>query len=91
MGSKARIAKYIVPIIQKCIDDNVVKSYIEPFAGGANIIDKISCNQKIGNDIRKSLIALLSYVQTNGILPDYISYSEYAEPPIYHNIYGGVW
>lgn len=34
MGSKSRIAKYIVPIIQKCIDDNGLEYYIEPFVGG---------------------------------------------------------
>ena len=33
MGSKSRIAKYIVPILQKCIDDNNITTYIEPFAG----------------------------------------------------------
>ena len=41
MGSKSRIAKDIVPIIQKCINDNNIQVYIEPFVGGANIIDKI--------------------------------------------------
>lgn len=41
MGSKSRIAKDIVPIIQKCIDDNNLETYIEPFVGGANVIDKI--------------------------------------------------
>ena len=34
VGSKARIAKDIVPIIQKCIDENAVNRYIEPFVGG---------------------------------------------------------
>ena len=34
MGSKSRIAKYIVPIIQKYIDDNEVTKYVEPFVGG---------------------------------------------------------
>ena len=27
MGSKSRIAKYIVPIIQKCIDDNNIRLF----------------------------------------------------------------
>lgn len=31
MGSKSRIAKYIVPIIQQCIDDSHSDTYIEPF------------------------------------------------------------
>ena len=42
MGSKSRIAKDIVPIIQKCIDDNNIETYVEPFVGGANVIDKIN-------------------------------------------------
>lgn len=60
MGSKSRIAKHIVPIIQKYIDDNNIKYYIEPFVGGANIIDKIKCANKIGTDKNKYLIALLN-------------------------------
>ena len=31
MGSKSRIAKDIVPIIQECINDNNLETYIEPF------------------------------------------------------------
>ena len=34
MGSKSRIAKDIVPIIQKCIDDNSLDTYIESCVGG---------------------------------------------------------
>lgn len=59
MGSKARIAKYIVPIIQQYIDENNITTYVEPFVGGANVIDKIKCKQKIGSDKNKYLIALL--------------------------------
>ena len=46
VGSKNRISKYLVPIIQNYINDNC-KGYIEPFVGGANIIDKIKQNQTI--------------------------------------------
>ena len=46
MGSKSRIAKHIVPIIQRYIDENNIKKYYEPFVGGANIIDKIDCPKK---------------------------------------------
>lgn len=56
MGSKSRIAKDIVPIIQKCINDNNIDIYIEPFVGGANIIDKIKCKSRIGNDSNEYLI-----------------------------------
>lgn len=59
MGSKAKYAKYIVPILQKCIDDNQVDTYIECFVGGANIIDKIKCKNRYGFDRSNTLIALL--------------------------------
>lgn len=65
MGSKSRIAKYIVPIIQKYIDETNCKYYLEPFVGGANVIDKIKCNTKIGSDKNKYLIALLQRAQAN--------------------------
>ena len=46
-GSKNRLARYIVPILQQYIQDNNIKTYIEPFVGGANIIDKkIICDTK---------------------------------------------
>lgn len=63
MGSKSRIAKYIVPIIQSYIDATKAEKYIEPFVGGANIIDKIICKEKYGYDKNKYLIALLQRVQ----------------------------
>jgi len=59
MGSKARYAKYIVPILQDCIDKNNVEEYCECFVGGANIIDKINCAKRIGYDFNEYLIALL--------------------------------
>ena len=46
VGSKNRISKYLVPVIQNCINGNC-KGYIEPFVGGANIIDKIKQNRTI--------------------------------------------
>lgn len=59
MGSKSKYAQYIVPILQKVINDRGVDLYIEPFVGGANIIDKIKCNKRIGYDRSDTLIALL--------------------------------
>ena len=40
-GSKARLIKDILPYIQNCIDSNKVNLYIEPFVGGANVIQHI--------------------------------------------------
>lgn len=59
MGSKNKYCPFIVPIIQKAIDDNNIKEYIEFFVGGANVIDKIKCDSRIGYDRSKTLIALL--------------------------------
>lgn len=81
-GSKNRISKYLVPIIQKYIDDNNIKIYIEPFVGGANIIDKISCEQKIGSDYNEDLIALLKYMQCDNnlrIAPSECAFEHYAD------------
>ena len=73
MGSKSRIAKHIVPIIQDYIDTNNITKYVEPFVGGANVIDKINCNEKYGFDKNKYLIALLKRVQENKPLYDEVS------------------
>lgn len=71
MGSKSKYAKYIVPILQKAIDDNNITCYIECFVGGANIIDKIKCEKKIGYDNSDTLIALLQQAQKDfSILPE---------------------
>lgn len=70
-GSKSRIAKYIVPIIQECIDNNEITEYYEPFVGGGNVIDKIACESRFGSDSNKYLIALLNHVSHGGNLyPD---------------------
>jgi DNA adenine methylase len=63
MGSKSRIAKDIVPIIQKCIDDNNITEYYEPFCGGCNIIDKIKCENRYANDSNHYLIDFWKQLQ----------------------------
>ena len=79
MGSKSRIKKYIVPILQHIIDKNKIKLYIEPMVGGANIIDSIKCDVKVGNDISTPLISLWQHLQeTNGLdLPDDVTREHY--------------
>lgn len=71
VGSKAKLSKYIVPILQDYIDKNEIKSYIEPFVGGANIIDKIECESKIGIDIDPLVIDLH---RINAINPCFLDY-----------------
>lgn len=62
MGSKSRIAKHILPIILK--DRTEGQYYVEPFVGGANMIDKVDGN-RIGSDNSKYLIALWIGLQKN--------------------------
>jgi DNA adenine methylase len=58
MGSKARHASELLPIILK--DHTPDMWYIEPFVGGANMIDKVPADYKrIGCDINEYLIVLL--------------------------------
>ena len=68
LGSKSRIAKDIVPIIQRCIDEVQPMAYLEPFVGGGNVIDKITYSQKIGADVNPYLIGLLKHVADGGEL-----------------------
>lgn len=81
-GSKNRLAKYIVPIIQKYIDNSNANVFIDCFVGGANLIDKISCERKIASDINPDLIALLKYIQQDNeinIAPESCDFEHYAD------------
>ncbi|KFZ25989.1 MAG: D12 class N6 adenine-specific DNA methyltransferase [Candidatus Izimaplasma bacterium HR2] len=80
VGSKNRLCKYIIPIIQEIIDDSNCDGYLEVCVGGANVIDKINHNNKIGSDIHKELIALLNYIKIlNNPLPTTITEEEYKQ------------
>lgn len=76
MGSKARIAKEILPIILKDRQPN--QYYVEPFVGGCNIIDKVD-GLRIGNDINHYLIALFKALQNGWIPPTLITEDYYNE------------
>lgn len=79
MGSKSRIVDNILPIIQERLRDYNIKTYIEPFCGGANVIDKVQCDIKIASDNQKYLIALLKNVQKVTELPDLLTREHYSE------------
>lgn len=81
MGSKSRIAKFIVPILQNAIDKTGY-NYYEPFCGGCNIIDKIKAKKRYASDNNKYLIALWKYLIDN---PNY-NYPE----EISHELYSAV-
>ena len=79
IGSKNKIAKELAPIIQSYIDVNTV-GYLEPFVGGANMIDKISHPNLIGCDIHPQLIAVLTKARDDvNNIPDEISEDLYLE------------
>lgn len=62
VGSKRRIKKYILPILQEAIDSSSATVYIEPFGGGANVIDDIKCENRYYYDVHPQLTALLEHV-----------------------------
>lgn len=77
VGSKNKLSKDLVPIIQSYIKNDVV-GYLEPFVGGANMIDKIKHDNKIGYDIHEELIELLIQAQNNPeAIPNSITKDEY--------------
>lgn len=55
MGSKARFAKHILPIVLEGRTE--AQTYVEPFAGGMNMIDKVD-GKRIANDIHTELIEM---------------------------------
>lgn len=80
MGSKSRIAKHIVPIIQQYIDDNSPSWYIEPFCGGCNVIDKIKYERKIASDKQYYLIEFLKNLDKLSQLPkDFVTREHYSD------------
>lgn len=78
-GSKSRIVKYILPIIQERIKDYNIKTYIDPFCGGANVVDKVQCENRIASDINKYLIELLKNADRIKEFPDEISKEHYSD------------
>lgn len=70
MGSKNRIAKYILPLILH--DREPDQWYVEPFVGGANMIDKVT-GLRIGGELNKYVYALLIKMQEGWQPPKLIS------------------
>lgn len=77
MGSKARHAKHIAPIILAGHDQD--EWYIEPFMGGGNMISAVSAKNKWGNDTAKYAVALLKAVSEGWVPPGELTATEYAE------------
>ena len=75
--SKARISKDVAPIINDLIKKNNVLIYYEPFCGGLNMMEKIRCPIRCGNDVHRELIALLKKFQQGYEPPETITEEEY--------------
>lgn len=60
MGSKNRIAKHILPIMLAEADKQGITTWVEPFVGGGNIIDKVPERfTRIGYDLNAHTIAAM--------------------------------
>lgn len=79
MGSKGRIVNDILPIIQQKIKYYNIKTYIEPFCGGCNVIDKVICDKKIASDNHKYLIAMFKNLNKIYTLPEFVTKEHYSE------------
>jgi len=75
LGSKNRISKHISPIILK--DRKPGQWYVEPFAGGMNMIDKVDGN-RLAADIHPYLIAMWkALIYTNFSPPPHVGEEMY--------------
>lgn len=76
-GSKAKIAKYIIPFIMKELKPG--NAYIEPFVGGCNVIDKVDWPWKIGWDLNYYVISMWSLIKHYKLntFPKHISKEDY--------------
>ena len=66
MGSKARFSKEILPIILK--DRTADQWYVEPFAGGCNLICEVDGN-RLANDINYYLMDYFLNATQNNFIP----------------------
>ena len=76
MGSKARHAKEILPII--LADREEGQWYVEPFVGGANVIDKVDGN-RLGSDINPYVISIYNSLNNGWEPPKEISEDTYKQ------------
>lgn len=75
LGGKSRIAKYIVPFIQRYITSET--TYYEPFMGAGWIFTKVRANKKIGSDIHNDLMLLWQALADGWVPPNELTVEEY--------------
>lgn len=77
MGSKNRIAKYIVPILEESFHENGCEIFIDACCGGCNLIDKVSPDiPRYANDINTYIIEMFKAIES-GWEPPYVDKNEY--------------
>jgi DNA adenine methylase len=81
MGSKRRIAKHILPIMLQEAEKHGLTTWIEPFVGGGNMIDKVpSSYKRTGYDINDHVIhAMIGIRDYLNELPDSVSEELYID------------
>ena len=79
MGSKARIAKHILPIMLKEAEKKGITTWVEPMVGGGNMIDKVPDTfDRIGYDFNEHVIYAMKDIRDRAKdLPDSVSEEEY--------------
>ncbi|AIW03086.1 DNA methylase [Proteus phage PM 75] len=79
MGSKRRIAKHIIPIMVEAADKADITKWVEPFVGGANLIDKVPDRfERVGYDLNEHAIYALKDIRDGADgLPDSVTEQEY--------------
>lgn len=79
MGSKNRIAKHLLPIMLDEAEKYSITTWIEPFVGGANMIDKVPSHyERVGYDLNDHTIhALIGIRDFAEDLPDFVSEETY--------------
>jgi DNA adenine methylase len=75
IGSKSKLAKEILPFMQKDIDNAF--TYLEPFCGGCNMIDKVNHKDRYASDGNYYLIAMWKALQEGWEPPDSIDKETY--------------
>ena len=80
MGSKNRIAKYLLPIMLEEAEKHGITTWVEPFVGGANMIDKVPDSfKRIGYDMNEYIIEMFKSLQQGFIPKDLYTKEEYVE------------
>ena len=78
MGSKNRIAKHILPIMLAEAEKHNITTWVEPFVGGGNMIDKVPDTfRRVSADLNGHVIkALLDIRDKPNLLPEKFTFDE---------------